>query len=194
MQQIPKEDCMYVHGQYVKELSGDPKHDTLHVPMKIAEQLGGLNYNLPKRIESSSSDNYESLCTRYNALRNDLDHFWNIWQKDYLAALADREATRSRNGRGTIVPPRVGDILIIREQDVPRSTWFLGLILQLHTSSDGQVRLARIRTGKRHILDRTINHLVPHEISAKHVEDIQTSKQQRQATRKRQSRKVKAEH
>ncbi|CAJ0604320.1 unnamed protein product [Cylicocyclus nassatus] len=154
----------------------------------------GLNYNLPKRIKSSSSDNYESLCTRYNALRKDLDHFWDIWQKDYLGALANREATRSRNGRGTIVPPRVGDIVIIREQDVPRSIWPLGLILQLHTSPDGQVRPARIRTCKRHILDRAINHLVPLEISARHVEDIQTSKQQRQSTRKRPSRKVKSKH
>ncbi|CAJ0601286.1 unnamed protein product [Cylicocyclus nassatus] len=155
-------------------------------------RLGRLTYSMPQKIETSSRDNYESLKTQYRLLQTDLDYFWDIWHKEYLAALAEQQATRTQKGCGTKRSPRVGDVVLIKEQDLSRSRWPLGLILQLHTSPDGNVRSARIKIGKRKIVDRALNHLLPLEISAADTEDLQTNAQERRATRIQSSRTVKA--
>ncbi|CAJ0591480.1 unnamed protein product [Cylicocyclus nassatus] len=112
-------------------------------------RLGRLTYSMPQKIETSSRDHYESLKTQYRLLQTDLDYFWDIWHKEYLAALAERQATRTQKSSGTKRSPRVGDVVLIKEQDLSKSRWPLGLILQLHTSPDGNVRSARIKIGKR---------------------------------------------
>ncbi|CAJ0594773.1 unnamed protein product [Cylicocyclus nassatus] len=154
-------------------------------------RLGRLTYSMPQKIETSSRDNYESLKTQYRLLQTDLDYFWDIWHKEYLAALAERQATRIQKGSGTKRSPRVGDVVLIKE-DLSRSRWPLGLILQLHTSPDGNVRSARIKIGKRKIVDRALNHLLPLEISAADTEDLQANAQERRTTRIQPSRTVEA--
>ncbi|CAJ0588381.1 unnamed protein product [Cylicocyclus nassatus] len=155
-------------------------------------RLGRLTYSMPQKIETSSRDNYESLKTQYRLLQTDLDYFWDLWHKEYLTALAERQATRTQKSSGTKRSPRVGDVVLIKEQDLSRSRWPLGLILQLHTSPDGNVRSARIKIGKRKIVDRALNHLLPLEISAADTEDPQANAQERRATRIQPSRTVKA--
>ncbi|CAJ0593911.1 unnamed protein product [Cylicocyclus nassatus] len=97
-----------------------------------------------QELNSSYMKKFRTTCDNDGIIREDLDHFWQLWQSDYLDALAQRQIIRS-NGRA-------------------RSTWPLALILELHTSSDGNVRSAKIRTAKKKILERSINHLVPLEI------------------------------
>ncbi|CAJ0596734.1 unnamed protein product [Cylicocyclus nassatus] len=76
--------------------------------------------------------------------------------------IIDRSYARTVSLAG---PPRVGEVVLVR-QDAHRSTWPLALILELNASSDGNVRSAKIRTAKKKILKRSINHLVPLEIVA----------------------------
>ncbi|CAJ0597713.1 unnamed protein product [Cylicocyclus nassatus] len=116
---------------------------------------------MPQKIETSSRDNYESLKTQYRLLQTDLDYFWDIWHKEYLAALAERQAMRIQKGSGT------------KRSPVAK-------------------RSAKIKIGKRKIVDRALNHLLPLEISAADTEDPQANAQERRATRIQPSRTVKA--
>ncbi|CAJ0601072.1 unnamed protein product [Cylicocyclus nassatus] len=135
-------------------------------------RIARLTHSLPQKVKNSSSDNYQALNTRYRTLQTDLDRFWDVWQKEYLSVLAEREAVRAKT-RSSMKLPRVGEVVLVKE-DAPRSSWPLGLILELHTSKDGNVRSARIRTGKRRIVDRAVNHLLPLEVVAESEEPSQS--------------------
>ncbi|CAJ0603627.1 unnamed protein product [Cylicocyclus nassatus] len=131
-------------------------------------KIARLRDTLPRKIAHSTNDSYQALNTRYRILLSDLDCFWNLWQQEYLRALADREALRAKS-RPSAKSPRVGEVVLVK-QDAPRSSWPLGLILELHTSPDGNVRSAKIRTGRRRVVDRAVNHLLPLEIIAEDEE------------------------
>ncbi|CAJ0605127.1 unnamed protein product [Cylicocyclus nassatus] len=91
-------------------------------------------------------------------------HLITTWRQSFFTLKLKRlrQVVRS-NGQSSRKPPRVGEVVLVR-QDAHRSTWPLALILELHTSSDGNVRSAKIRTAKKKILEHSINHLVPLEI------------------------------
>ncbi|CAJ0609138.1 unnamed protein product [Cylicocyclus nassatus] len=150
-------------------------------------RMARLTHSLPQKVKNSSSDNYQALNTRYRTLQTDLDRFWDVWQKEYLSVLAEREAIRAKTRSSTKLP-RVGEVVLIKE-DAPRSSWPLGLILELHTSKDGNIRSARIRTGKRRVVDRAVNHLLPLEVVAESEEPFQ-SDCQRSAKAQRRHRGV----
>ncbi|CAJ0605947.1 unnamed protein product [Cylicocyclus nassatus] len=134
-------------------------------------RIARLTHSLPQKVKNSSSDNYQALNTRYRILQTDLDRSWDVWQKEYLSVLAEREAVRAKT-RSSMKLPRVGEVVLVKE-DAPRSSWPLGLILELHTSNDGNIRSARIRTGKRRVVDRAVNHLLPLEVVAESEEPSQ---------------------
>ncbi|CAJ0601116.1 unnamed protein product [Cylicocyclus nassatus] len=147
--------------------SSDPDTNVAIRPIDLITsdfQVARLTGNIPQKIANASSESYRALRTRYKSLQEDLDHFWQLWQTEYLDALAQRQVIRT-NGQSSKKPPRVGEVVLVK-QDAHRSTWPLALILELYTSSDGNIRSAKIRTAKKKILERSINHLVPLEIVA----------------------------
>ncbi|CAJ0602100.1 unnamed protein product [Cylicocyclus nassatus] len=160
-----RESELQMRASYVNNLK--KIYDTDGI-IRVDLRMARLTYNMPQKIVDSSSDNYHALQTRYKELQSDLDSFWNIWQQEYLAVLAEREAKRVKD-RPTTSFPKVGDVVLIR-QDAPRSNWPLGLILELYTSSDGNTRSAKIKTGKRRVVDRSISHLLPLEVVAENEE------------------------
>ena len=70
------------------------------------------------------------------------DVFWRRWIKEYLPTLQTRQKW--------LVPRRniqVGDIVLIVEPNVPRGQWPIGVVVDIHKSSDGYVRSAEVRTA-----------------------------------------------
>lgn len=72
------------------------------------------------------------------------EQFWHRWRKEYLAniALRQRWHTPRRN-------VEVGDIVILKEEDVPRNEWKLARVVEAHEDDDGLVRKVTIQTGDR---------------------------------------------
>ena len=87
------------------------------------------------------------------------EQFWSRWRKEYVANIARRQ--RWHTPRRNV---RVGDIVIIKEDDIPRNKWKLSKVLEVFQDSDGLVRRAKIQTGKRlnkmSIIERPIQKLV----------------------------------
>nr|CDJ90254.1 unnamed protein product [Haemonchus contortus] len=49
-----------------------------------------------------------------------LDQFWDIWHSEYIAALRERHQSRIRQGNFSATCPKVGDIVIVADEKLPR--------------------------------------------------------------------------
>ena len=75
-----------------------------------------------------------------------VDRFWEIWSEEYLAALRERGGNQLRQRRVRDHSlPAVGDIIIAKDDHLPRAAWSLGRITQLYLSADNEIRSASIR-------------------------------------------------
>ena len=79
------------------------------------------------------SDLWERKC----ALQNAVEHFWPVRYREYLDGL--REQSCYSLGRGAAVL-KVGDVVVIGEDLVPRYRWRLGILVELIKINDGLVR------------------------------------------------------
>ena len=59
--------------------------------------------------------------------------------------------------------------MVLIKQDTLRSDWPRGIIVELPTSSDGQIRRAKIINSNKHVLERAICDLYSLEINAEQV-------------------------
>ena len=68
--------------------------------------------------------------------------FWTRWKREFLAMQQVRQkwATKKRN-------LRVGDIIIVKEEDSPRSSWPLARVVKVKFSSDDLVRSVELKTA-----------------------------------------------
>lgn len=74
------------------------------------------------------------------------EQFWSRWRKEYLANIAIRQRWH--------VPRRnlqIGDIVMVKDEDLPRNEWRLGQVLETNANKDGLVRKVKIRLGDRNL-------------------------------------------
>ena len=82
------------------------------------------------------------------------NEFWRKWRLHYLHEL------QARNKWRRVKPNiRVGDIVLIRDKNLNRNYWPMGLVEEVKTSSDGLVRSAYVKIGKKKCY-RTVADLV----------------------------------
>ena len=63
--------------------------------------------------------------------------------------------------------PQIGDIVQLKE-DLPRSSWKLGKIVELITSNDGNIRAAKVLLSSRNVVNPPLNLLYPLECEHEH--------------------------
>ncbi|VDM34652.1 unnamed protein product, partial [Toxocara canis] len=107
-----------------------------------------------------------------------LDRFWSIWQSEYLLSLRETQKIIHPTSRlSEQRSPKLGEIVIIQEDDVPRGLWKMGKVIEIRRSSDEQIRSAVLKTSTCQRLERPLNKLYPLEIrkpEANHGEEPQT--------------------
>ncbi|GFV26615.1 integrase catalytic domain-containing protein [Trichonephila clavipes] len=69
--------------------------------------------------------------------------FWRKWKMDYLSNLQNRTKWKSPNHNF-----KAGEIIIIKEDNIPPATWRLGKVIETHPGKDGVVRVVTLRTVK----------------------------------------------
>ncbi|XP_072940661.1 uncharacterized protein [Epargyreus clarus] len=69
------------------------------------------------------------------------DQFWGRWVKEYLPTLIPR-GQETRASRQL----RVGDLVIVVDNTLPRNTWPRGIVERVHEGPDGIIRSADVRT------------------------------------------------
>ncbi|KHJ87701.1 hypothetical protein OESDEN_12518, partial [Oesophagostomum dentatum] len=125
-----------------------------------------VDLQLPSVDHSSLSLSSHRLSDWYKETTQVLDRFWDLWYKDYLRALSDRRQTRLKQGRSTPRAPKVSDVVLVADKNVPRGQWRLGVITSVKVDDNNVARSAEVRMSNGHILSRSLNHLYPLEISA----------------------------
>ena len=67
--------------------------------------------------------------------------FWRRWLKVYVYLLTKRKKWNVNNKNF-----QLGDLVLVAETGVPRSTWPLARIKEAKTSSGGTVRVAKVKS------------------------------------------------
>ena len=85
-----------------------------------------------------------------------VNSFWKKWRVEYLRALRELHRWDVKQKAPTKkISPSVGDVVQIME-DLPRGTWKLGRIEEIHSSSDGNVRAVSVRMGSGQVLTKSL--------------------------------------
>lgn len=88
--------------------------------------------------------NYEN--SQLNSLRRwqvtqaMLQSFWRRWSREYLTNLMHRYKWAHK-----IPEPAIGDIVLVREDDLPPSRWLFGRILEKYPGKDGLTRVVLLK-------------------------------------------------
>ena len=131
---------------------------------------------IPPLFEVNVDGTVPQMCIgRLKYLEKLKTYFWNRWQREYLAELKEMH---SRRKVGTQTrQPKVGELVLIKNERMPRGTWKMGHVTELKPGRDGLVRSVKVRCiqGKKLTrrgavkkvktieLNRSPTHLVPLE-------------------------------
>lgn len=80
---------------------------------------------------------------RYELIEKIRQQFWSRWQKEFLAEMQQRSQWRTQQ-RGICL----GDLVLLREANLPPLQWRLGRVTRLHPGPDGVSRVADVATTK----------------------------------------------
>lgn len=72
-----------------------------------------------------------------------LTHFWQRWQNEYLTTLQERKKWRREKEN-----MKVGQLVLIRDENLPPAQWKLGRIAEIVPGRDGLVRNVLVKTAK----------------------------------------------
>lgn len=92
--------------------------------------------------EPSVLDFKENRLTHWKLIRSFIERFWKVWSRDYLHSLQKRYKWRHES-----VSIKCGDIVLIKNENLPPAKWELGRILQTHPGKDGLVRVCTVKTA-----------------------------------------------
>nr|XP_049697145.1 uncharacterized protein LOC126054685 [Helicoverpa armigera] len=101
--------------------------------------IGEPLVNVPDKNYESSNVNY---LTRWQYVQRMLQSFWRRWSHEYLSNLMNRYKWSLQ-----VPEPKLGDIVLIKEDDLPPSRWLLGRVVQKHPGNDNLTRVVTLRTN-----------------------------------------------
>ncbi|XP_055633970.1 uncharacterized protein LOC129774278 [Toxorhynchites rutilus septentrionalis] len=101
-----------------------------------------IGTSLQQLPEMSVTDIPMNRLKQWQATQKILQCFWKRWRTEYLAQLQGR--TKRWQPPIQIV---VGQLVVIRDENLPPTRWKMGRIIQLHPGMDGVVRVVTLRTA-----------------------------------------------
>ena len=131
---------------------------------------------IPPLFEVNVDGTVPQMCTgRLKYLEKLKTYFWNRWQREYLADL--REIHSHRKVGTQTRQPKVGEMVLIKNEMMPRGTWKVGRVTEVKPGRDGLIRSVKVKcvrgkklTRRGNIknvktieLNRSPTHLVPLE-------------------------------
>ena len=119
--------------------------------------------NILTRIPSNETHE-KDYSKRAKYIQRLTEQFWKQWASNYLTELRERHKNCFKGPTRTI---EIGEIVLIKEELVPRNKWKMGLVEQLHVGKDNHVRgcsLKVITNLHPRRINRPIEKLCPLEI------------------------------
>ena len=126
-----------VNSRPMTTLSDDP--DDLHPlsPCQLLTMKTNMLFPLPGRF--NKCDIYSR--KKWRQVQYLANLFWSRWRREYLSQLQSRQkwTQPQRNLRN-------GDLVLIKEDDIPRNKWMLGRVIEVNPDSHGHVRSVVVHT------------------------------------------------
>ncbi|XP_053375012.1 uncharacterized protein LOC128547190 [Mercenaria mercenaria] len=132
------EVCSIINSRPLVTLSADPECPTVLSPaMLLTQKPADVGTFLS---ETNLRDMYKAQWRRVQCLSN---MFWKRWKAEYLQKLQQRK-------KWTVVQRelRVGDVVLLIEDDCQRNNWPMGVITELYPSQDGHVRKVMVKVNR----------------------------------------------
>ena len=132
------EVCAIVNSRPIANISSDPSDPIVLTPSMLLTQK---TENVPSISEDLDlKDVYKA---RWKHVQVFSDTFWKRWRDTYLQSLQQRQKWHSERR-----DLKVGDVVLLKDCDVPRINWPVGLVVEVFESEDGRVRKVVVRVGK----------------------------------------------
>lgn len=122
----------------ISPMSSDP--NDLHPLTPGHFLIGGPLTSFPQADFTTIPANRLSNWQHAQKLRQ---HFWKRWNKEYLNQLI----TRSKWSSGSCNDIKVGQMVIIKEDNAPPLQWTMGRISKTFPSQDGLIRVVMVKTA-----------------------------------------------
>ena len=92
---------------------------------------------------------------RWRAVQFLANEFWRRWRKEYLLGMQTRSkwTHKKRNFQ-------IGDVILLKDEDVIRNKWPMGIIVGTLPGDDGLVRSVEVRISSGTVFKRPVNKLV----------------------------------
>ena len=149
----------YVPGDMEKPIS--PSH--LVVGRRILNLPDNYNY-LCDLDDDEFELNEDKVRRRVRHFNNVLNHFWSRWQTEYLNNLREVHARAPRQPPSSGSYISVGDVVIVKDEQLPRGQWKLAIVRELFQGKDGKTRAAAVKVASGGVLNRPVQLLFPLEI------------------------------
>ncbi|XP_050522540.1 uncharacterized protein LOC126895093 [Daktulosphaira vitifoliae] len=98
----------------------------------------------------------ENRLTRWRRVVQITQKIWIRWKNEYLNQLQERKKWSQSNGPGL----KKNTVVLMRDENLPPLKWSIGIIMEVHSGSDGVVRVATIRTATG-VYKRAVRQLCP---------------------------------
>ena len=123
------------------------------------------------------TDNRDRLLAKWLQTTKKFDHFWKIWIEEYLTSLRERYRDTHHSPRSqSYSTPKVGEVVILKEDHIPRGHWKMAKIVEVKDSKDHEIRSATFELPNKKRLIRSVNYLYPLEISTSPDKTIESRK------------------
>lgn len=94
-----------------------------------------------------------STLKRWQVTQRMLQSFWSKWSREYLHYYLQRYKWSKH-----IPEPKVGDVVLVKELDLPPARWLIGKILEKHPGLDGITRVVTLK-AKNTVFKRPVSKL-----------------------------------
>ena len=134
--------------------------DDVQLPVLTPWSMLNINPSVIPEVDAHHLDDRD-LRKKAKFLRKCKEAMWNRWSQEYIRSL--RERHNQRSGK-QIAYPKIGEVVIIRDEDKKRNEWKLGVVSGVIEGKDNVIRGVRVRTSKGN-LERAVQHIYPLELS-----------------------------
>ncbi|CAB4040094.1 E3 ubiquitin- ligase DZIP3 [Paramuricea clavata] len=123
--------------------------EDLDEPITPSHLINGTRINsLPDAVKPGEESRIEEITNnkvarRVSYLKTLKEHFWLRWKNEYLLELRNAHRQKTTRHKGNCI--KVGDVVVIHEENVRRVKWKLGRIEKLIEGKDGAIRGAVVR-------------------------------------------------
>lgn len=117
--------------------------EDIHEPMPLTPGHFLIGEPLVTVPDISYEGSNISSLSRWQHVQKMVQSFWKRWSVEYMSSLVHRYKWSHKTPE-----PKVGDVVLVKEFDMPPACWFLGTIIEKHPGPDEITRVVTLRTSK----------------------------------------------